>query len=71
MALGSCITQRNLYINLLIDLIEQDELAYEPKKSNVNSNKALTLSEAPSLSFVPSPTENVFTKFMKMFIETT
>ena len=39
--------------------------------SNASSNEALTLLEASTPPFVPLPTKDLFTKFMKVFIETT
>ena len=47
----------------------QDELV--GAKSNTSSDKALTSSEAPTLPLIPLPAKDLFTKFMKMFIETT
>ena len=41
------------------------------RRSNVGSNEALTPSEAPIPPFVSPPTKDFFTKFMKMFMETT
>ena len=74
MALGFY-ARRNPYINPLADLTEQNELAGQnlARRSNVGSNKAPTKahtpSEAPILPLVPPPTENLFTKFIKVFIE--
>ena len=42
-----------------------------PGKSNADSNKAPTLHEAPTLLLVPLPSEDLFTKFMKVFMERT
>ena len=57
---------------------EQDELADTQgpaRGSNVGSNEAPTEAptplEAPILPLVPPPVEELFTKFMKVFIETT
>ena len=56
---------------------EQDELAGQrPVRGfNTGSNeaptKALTPPEAPTPPLVPSSTEDLFTKFMKVFMETT
>ena len=71
--------RRSLCVNLLLNPAgEQDELAGAQgpaKGSNVGSNKAFieapTPPEAPTLPFVPPPAENLFTKFMKVFMKTT
>ena len=78
MALGSRITRQSPCVNTLIDLIgELDELAGQGhvRGSNAGSNdastKASTLPEASTLPFVPSTSKDLFTKFMKVFMETT
>ena len=78
MVLGFCTTCRNLDVNTLVDLArELDKLAgtQDPARgSNAKSNEALT--KAPSPPKTPTPpldphtSENFFTIFMKMFIET-
>ena len=56
---------------------EQDELAGQGsvQKFNIKSNKAptkaLTPLKAPTPPLVPSSTEDLFTKFIKVFMETT
>ena len=51
---------------------KQDELAGQGlvRGSNVGSNEAPTPPEVPILPLAP-PTEDLFTKFMKVFMETT
>ena len=78
MAPGSCACQ-NSCVNTLVNLArELDELASTQglaKKSNAGSNKALTEAlispDASTLSFVPPTSKDLFTKFMKVFIEMT
>ena len=72
MAPGFCTTQQSSYINSLADIPrKQDKLAGTPKRSDANSNEALTLPEAPTLLLVPPPANDFFTKFMKVFMKTT
>ena len=61
MAPGSCAC-RSFYVNTLAD--PTGELDEAPTKTPIPP-KALTL------PLVPPPAENLFTKFMKVFIETT
>ena len=78
MAPRSC-AHRSPCVNLPPDLAgEQDKLAdiEDPVRgSNVGSDeaptKASTPLEAPIPPLVPLPTEDLFTKLMKLFIETT
>ena len=77
MALGSC-TWQSPYINLPADPTEkQDELASQNPvwRFNAESNKALTEAFTPpetlTLPLVLPSTEDLFTKFIKVFIETT
>ena len=79
MALGSCTTRRSLYINTLLDSAgELDELAGAQgpaRRSNARSDEALTEAptppEASTPLLVPPTSEDFFTKFMKVFMETT
>ena len=65
-------TQRSSRVNLPTDISgEQDELVGAPRKSNAGSDKAPTPFEVPTLLLVPPPAEDLFTKFMKVFMETT
>ena len=77
MAPGSC-AQQIPCVNPSADPIgEQDELADQGPvpRFNAGSNeaptKAPTPPEAPIPPLVPSSTEDLFTKFMKVFMETT
>ena len=78
MAPGSC-AYHSFYINIPANPAEkQDELAgaQSPARwSNVGSDKAPTKAhiplEAPTPPFVPLSAKDLFTKFMKVFIETT
>ena len=69
MAPRSLITGQSLRINLPIDPIEQDELA--GARSDADSNKALTFPKAPTPPLVSPSSKDLFTKFMKIFMETT
>ena len=70
MAPKSYITRRNSCVNLLADILEkQDELA--GARSDAGSNKFPTPPEALTLSLVFLPAKNLFTKFIKVFMETT
>ena len=72
MAPRSRTTQRSPRVNPPADIPrEQNKLAGAPGKSDANSNKAPTLPEASTLPFVPPTSKNLFTKFMKVFMETT
>ena len=75
MAPGSCITCQSPHINTLANLTEKlDKLAGAQgpiKRSNVESNKAIIPFEASTLPFVLLLAKDLFTKFMKVFIEMT
>ena len=47
---------------------EQNELA--DARSDTGSNEALTPSKAPTLSLISPPAKDLFTKFIKVFMET-
>ena len=71
MAPGSRTTQRSLRVNPPVDPTEQDELAgAQGGRSDAGSDEAPT---PPEISTPPpAPTsEDLFTKFMKVFMETT
>ena len=77
MALGSC-TQWNPYINYLANPTrEQDKLVGQGPvqgfnaKSNMAPTKAPIPSKTSTPPLVPLFTEELFTKFIKIFIETT
>ena len=67
-------TQQSFCVNLPANLIgEQDKLTGvqgPAKRFNIGSNKAPTLFEAPIPPLVLSPAKDIFTKFIKVFIET-
>ena len=67
----SCITRRNLCINLLTNVIEQNKLAGTQKRSNASSNEFFTLLKPSIPTLVLLPAKDLFTKFMKMFMEIT
>ena len=77
MALRSCTTRRSPFINILVDPTgELDELAGAQGPAigfNARCNKALieafTPTEPPTLLFVSLIFENLFTKFIKIFME--
>ena len=73
MALGSC-AQRSPCNNPPADPTrEQDKLASPQgpvERLDVGNDEAPTPLEASTLPFVP-PTEDLFTKFMKAFVEST
>ena len=72
MAPGSRTTRRSPRVNLLADIPkEQDELAGTPRRSDAGSDEAPTPPKAPTPPFVPLPAEDLFTEFMKVFMETT
>ena len=78
MVLESCTTRRSYCVNTLVDLAgEQDELVGQgpAKRSNAGSNEASTEAptplEASTPPLVPPTSEDLFTKFIKVFIETT
>ena len=78
MALGSCACQ-SPYVNPPTNPTKkQDELTGAQglaRESNARSNETLTKApifpEAPTLSFIPPLAKDLFTKFMKVFIEIT
>ena len=74
MAPGSCAC-RSPHVNTPVDPAgELDELAGAQgpaRKSNAGSNETFTPSEASSPPFVPFTSEDLFTNFIKVFIETT
>ena len=79
MALRSCIIRQTCYVNTPVNLAgELDELAgtQSPvKRSNAGSNKAptktLSLLETSTLPLILPTSEDLFTKFMKVFMEIT
>ena len=72
MAPGSRITLRSSCVNLPANIFkEQNELAGAPGGSDASSNEDLILSETPILPLIFLPAEDLFTKFMKVFMETT
>ena len=79
MALGSRTTRRSSCVNTPVNLArELDELAGTQgtaRRSNAGSDEVLTeaptLPEAYTLPLVPPTSEDLFTKFMKVFIEIT
>ena len=74
MATGSC-AHKSPRINTPIDTAgELDELAGAQgpaKKSNAGSDEAPTPPKAPIPPLVPFTSEDLFTKFIKVFMETT
>ena len=66
---GSRTNRRSPRVNPPVDPIEQDELA--SARSDAGSNEAFTFSKTPILPLVPPFSEDLFTEFMKVFIETT
>ena len=75
MAPGSCTTRRSPCVNTPVNPTgELDELAGAQglaRGSNANSNEAPTPPEASTLPLVAPTSEDLFTKFMKVFMETT
>ena len=72
MAPGSRTTRQSPRVNPLADIPkEKDELAGAPGRSNASSDKAPTPPKARTLPLILSPAEDLFTKFMKVFIEIT
>ena len=70
MALRSYTIWQSLYVNFLANTPkEQDELA--GARSNADSDEAPTPLKASTPPLVPPSTKDLFTKFMKVFIETT
>ena len=71
MAPRFCTTQRNSCINPPTDILKkQDELVGAPERSNAGSNGAPTPLEAPTSPLVSPPFKDLFTKFIKVFMET-
>ena len=72
MAPESRITRWSLCVNPPVNPIEQDELAgAQGRRSNTGSDEAPTPPEAPALPLVLPPAKDLFTKFMKVFMEIT
>ena len=79
MASKSCTTHRSPYINTLVDSTgELDKLANAQdlvRKSNAGRDEAFTEAstflEACTTPLVPPTSKDLFTKFMKVFMETT
>ena len=72
MAPGSRTTRRSPCVNPPVDSTEQDELAdAQGRRSNASSNEAPIPPKAPTPPLVLPPSEDLFTKFMKVFMETT
>ena len=75
MAPGSRTTRRSLCVNTPVDLArELDELAGAQgpaRGSNADSDEAPTPPEASTSPLVAPISEDLFTKFMKVFMETT
>ena len=72
MASESRTTWRSPCVNLYVDPTEQDELAGTQdlgRRSDIGSNKAFTLFQAPTLPLVLPFSKDLFTKFMKVFME--
>ena len=79
-ALGSYTIWQSPCVNLPVNSTEQDELAgtqAPAKRFNASNNKAFTPPETlipfetPTLPLVPSPAKDLFTKFIKVFMEMT
>ena len=68
MALESCTIQRSPCVNPPVNPLKQDELA--GARSNAGSNEAPTLLKALTPPLVLPPSENLFTKFIKVFMKT-
>ena len=69
MTLGSPTTHWSPRVNYLVDIPrEQDKLA--GAKSHTGSNEAPTPPKAPIPLVVLPPAKDLFTKFMKVFMET-
>ena len=72
MAPGFRTTRRSPCVNPPVDIPrEQDELAGAPGRFDADSNEAPTPPEVPTPPLVLPPAEDLFTKFMKVFMETT
>ena len=72
MAPESCTIRRSPCVNPLANISgEQDGLASAPGKSDAGSNEAPTPSEASTPPLILPPAKDLFTIFMKVFIETT
>ena len=74
MALRSHTTQRSSCVNPLSDPTrEQNKLTdtqNQARRSDAGNNKAFTLCKAPTPTLVSPPAKDLFTKFMKVFVET-
>ena len=79
MAPGSHITRRSPHVNTLVDLARKPDehagIQGLAKKSNTKSNEAFTKASTPPEALIPPlvllPAKDLFTKFMKVFMETT
>ena len=75
MAPGSCTNRRSPGVNTSVNPArELDELAGTQgpaRESNASSDEASTPPETSTPPFVPLISEDLFTKFMKVFMETT
>ena len=72
MASKSRTTRQSPCINPPVNPTEQDKLAgAQGGRFNAGSDKAPTSPEAPTLPLVPPPSEDLFTKFIKVFMEMT
>ena len=72
MAPGSYTIWRSLCVNLCVNFTKQDKLAgTQDGRSDANNDKALISLKAPTPPLILSSAEDLFTKFMKVFIETT
>ena len=70
MATRSRTTHRSPFVNPSDNIPEEeDELA--SARSDAGSDNAHTPPEAPTLPLIPPPAKDLFTKFMKVFIEAT
>ena len=69
MAPKSRTTRWSSCVNFSVNSIEQDELA--GSRSDASSNEAPTPPKAPTPPLVSLPSEDLFTKFMTVFMETT
>ena len=71
MAPGSRTTQRSPHVHPSVDIIEQDKLAGAPGRFDANSDEAFIPPKASTPPLVPFFAKDLFTKFMKVFMETT
>ena len=70
MALGSCTTHRGPCVNFSINIPEEQE-KLTGARFDTGSNEAPTPPKAPTPPIILPPVEDFFTKFMKVFMETT